>query len=134
MDHLRLSHADDEIIIVVEAAAEEPVAMPQGDRQSVVAYNKSDAQGGVSLHRPTFLIQDTQRVLVKTWGEGLNARVLGAALRQESSGMTLDVPAAGGAFDLVPGYWTVSSLRGQWKSWSNGHWVAGGIFASVTYQ
>lgn len=134
MDHLRLSHADDEIIIVVEAAAAEPVVMPQGDRQSVVAYSKSDAQGGVSSHRPKFLIQETQRVLVRTWVEGLNAQVFGAALRQESSGMTLDVPAAGGEFDLVPGYWAVSSLRGRWTSWSNGHWIAGGIFASVTYQ
>jgi hypothetical protein len=75
MDHLRLSHADDEIIIVVEAAAEEPVVMPQGDRPSVAAYNKSDAQGGVSSYRPKFLIQDTQRVRVKTWGESSTSRL-----------------------------------------------------------
>jgi hypothetical protein len=106
---------------------------PDG-RYSVIAYNKSDANGGQYMHRPTFLASEAQRVPLETWGEGLNARVFGATLRHDETGVTIEVPPEGGEFDLVPGYWTVSSLTGQWtKKYHNG-WSAGGIFAKVTYH
>lgn len=124
---------DDEIVVIIEQKEIPSVEQDRDGRYSVTAYSQSDSHGNGTQNHPTFLIGQTQRVSVRTYGKGFNAKVSGASLNHQASHAYFNIPPEGGMFDLIPGYWNLTVL-GSWSSYFQGNWVAGGIFAEVNYR
>jgi len=129
---LRIEQKDDETIVTVES---KDIKSEESEREgltTITAYSQSDDHGNHSQNHPTFYIRQLQQVKVRTYVKGYNARVFEATLVNRASKIGITIPPQGGSYDLIQGYWNLS-VTGQWSSYHNGHWVAGGIFAEVTY-